>query len=344
MSTSMAEHTAIVFPTSGSVTALSARGEGDTGLYVVGLDGKVWTNFFPAGDELRWSGWTALGDNVFPVGGSVTALSTVPGGTSLYVVGLDGKVWTNFFPAGDELRWSGWTALGDNVFRIIGGLPMRLQFRLRYAREHESTDSGLQGASDEVWVAGVGLDSAAVTVGADGHPVAQTINAPMVGDVTDDRIRDAWRANPHVLIDFDLRRAGGWPRSLSVIVLVVEEDNQSLSEAFARLEAKVGTEVRAAAVGVATGVGAAVGSAVLPGLGTAVGAAVGAIAGFTYDTVIAEIKDGLENEAFHPLTQTLVIDDPASIRQHPNIDKVQTISIREHGAYYEIDYDWHLVD
>ena len=106
-----------VFPVGSTVTALSTR-ENGTSLYLLGLDGKVWTNFFPAADgSSRWNGWFALADNVFPEGSTVTALSTVPGGTSLYVVGLDGKVWTNFFPAADgSPRWNGWFPLADNVF------------------------------------------------------------------------------------------------------------------------------------------------------------------------------------------------------------------------------------
>jgi len=124
----------------------------------------------------------------------------------------------------------------------------------------------------------------------------------------------------------------------------VEEDNESLSESFARLEAEVGAEVRVAAVGAATALGTALGTAVLPGIGTAVGAAVGAIAGLTYDTAISEIRAGLGNEVFHPLTQVLTVPNPTAIRHHPDIDQVQTIRVLEHGAHYEIEYDWHLVD
>jgi len=101
-----------VFPVGAAVTALSTV-PGGTSLYVLGLDGKVWSNFFPAPDgSLRWNGWFALGDNIFPGGATVTALSTVPGGTSLYVLGRDGGVWTNEFPSPDHsLTWDGWWPL-----------------------------------------------------------------------------------------------------------------------------------------------------------------------------------------------------------------------------------------
>lgn len=35
-------------------------------------------------------------DNVFPVGSTITVLSLSQGATSLYVVGLDGQIWSNF--------------------------------------------------------------------------------------------------------------------------------------------------------------------------------------------------------------------------------------------------------
>jgi hypothetical protein len=107
-----------VFPQRSKVSALSTV-PGGISLYVLDSNGKVWTNFFPASNgSLSWNGWFDLpGDNVFPQGSTVTALSTVPGGTSLYVVGFDDKVWTNFFPAADgSLKWNGWFALGHNVF------------------------------------------------------------------------------------------------------------------------------------------------------------------------------------------------------------------------------------
>jgi hypothetical protein len=106
-----------VFPERATVTVLSTQ-PGGTSLYVIGLDGKVWTNFFPAADgSHRWNGWFALGANVFPATSTVTAVSTRPGGTSLYVVGFDGKVWTSFFPAPDgSPAWSSWFPIDDNLF------------------------------------------------------------------------------------------------------------------------------------------------------------------------------------------------------------------------------------
>lgn len=106
-----------VFPAGTTITAIST-GANATSLYVVGLDGQVWTNFFPSATHPgQWNGWFPLGPNVFPVGAPICALSLAEGATSLYVIGLDGRVWTNFFPGADHPnQWNGWLSIGPNVF------------------------------------------------------------------------------------------------------------------------------------------------------------------------------------------------------------------------------------
>ncbi|KAH0563317.1 hypothetical protein GP486_002110 [Trichoglossum hirsutum] len=87
------------FPSSASITTLSTR-PGGTGLYALGFpnadDGhgikgsQVWTKFFPdPSHPNQWSDWFPLGPNIFRPFGPVTALSTHPGETSLYIQGLD---------------------------------------------------------------------------------------------------------------------------------------------------------------------------------------------------------------------------------------------------------------
>ncbi|HXB69954.1 MAG TPA: beta-L-arabinofuranosidase domain-containing protein [Candidatus Acidoferrales bacterium] len=114
-----------VFPADSPVTALSTK-PGGTSLYVAGFDGQVWSTYFDPqnlGPPERggWQPWFALGPNVFPADSQVTALSTKPGGTSLYVLGLDGQVWSSYFDPqhlGPPERggWQPWFALGPNVF------------------------------------------------------------------------------------------------------------------------------------------------------------------------------------------------------------------------------------
>ena len=104
-----------VFPAGTKVTAVSTHRD-STSLYLNGHDGHVWSKFFPSlTDPSNWTGWFSLSPNVFRPGSTVTALSLTEGATSLYGIGLDGRVWSNFFPASNN-QWSGWFALGDNVF------------------------------------------------------------------------------------------------------------------------------------------------------------------------------------------------------------------------------------
>jgi hypothetical protein len=107
-----------------TLTALSTL-LGGTSLYVLGLDGKVWTNFFPAADgTARWNGWFPLGDNLFPERATVSALSTTAGGTSLYVQGLDRKIWTNVFPSPDHPgEWEGWWPVLPSYLSWLPVLP-----------------------------------------------------------------------------------------------------------------------------------------------------------------------------------------------------------------------------
>ena len=227
-------------------------------------------------------------------------------------------------------------------------LPSRLQFRLRYFAELKSNDSGLQGASDEVYLSAICTDSAAVTLGPDGKPHLEAVTTPSIGDVSEDSVRDPWRVAPHVLVEFDLKRPSDWPRSFVVTLLIIESDNGDLVESFNELEATVGKAVEtaamtAASVGATALAGAALGS-IIPGVGTAVGAAVGAVAALAYDGVIKEIKNGLSNDVFTPIPIEIHFADPSEVQQHPNVGKPQSLDIRELGAHYTLEYDWFLVE
>ncbi|MGE5765514.1 MAG: hypothetical protein ACM3ZF_17110 [Mycobacterium leprae] len=258
----------------------------------------------------------------------VAAVSRARRNLDLFVIGNDSRVWTTF--------WGGIA------------FPSRLQFRLRGFAEHESTDSALQGASDEVYLSAIGADSAAVVVGPDGMPQIETLRAESIGDVSEDAVRGPWGGAPHVLMDFDFRRPSDWPRSFVVTLLIVEEDNERIAQTFDQLEAKVGKKVRDAAVAAATSVvGATVGGAigsVIPGIGTVVGAGVGALAGFAYDGIIEEVKSGLGNEVFTPRPVEIQFSDPSEARQHPDVGKPQILEVKQFGAHYAIEYDWSLVD
>ncbi len=225
-------------------------------------------------------------------------------------------------------------------------LPARLEFRLRFFHEYASNDGGWQGASDEVFIQGVGADSGMMVKGRGDTVDSRLISSPFVGDASDNVVRNRWRKHPHVLLEFDLRVPTPWPRTFTSTLNIVEEDSAGLLESFAKLEVAVKDEISEAitATAVASGalVGAAVGSSV-PVLGTLAGAAIGAIGAAVYDAVIEEIKEGLGNEAFTPITRSLTVADLTAIRRHPDIGRELSVRVNEHGADYEIFYDWNLV-
>ncbi len=132
------------------VTALSTM-ENGTSLYVVGLDNAVWTRWFdPRSPNPQWSGWVSLGGQVRP-GSDIAAISTTPGGTSLFIVGPNGDVQSNFFdPAFHPAKWSGWFSLGGVVRDKAGVTALSTEPR-----------------RSEVFV--VGLDSAVWTIEYDPH-------------------------------------------------------------------------------------------------------------------------------------------------------------------------------
>ncbi|HEX4728531.1 MAG TPA: hypothetical protein VH298_12085, partial [Jatrophihabitans sp.] len=94
--------------------------EGAVSLYAAGLDGRVWSAFWPkAPGSTDWSGWFPIGENTFVTGAPVTAIHprSDEGAVSLYAAGLDGRVWSAFWPkAPGSTDWSGWFPIGENTF------------------------------------------------------------------------------------------------------------------------------------------------------------------------------------------------------------------------------------
>jgi hypothetical protein len=105
-----------VSPETTNVSAVSSL-PGAASLFVVGLDGRIWSKFYdPRIADAKWSDWFALGDNTFPPTSVVTAISGVPGGVTLFVIGHDRKVWSQYYdPRVENPAWSGWFELGGSV-------------------------------------------------------------------------------------------------------------------------------------------------------------------------------------------------------------------------------------
>ena len=105
-----------VSPETTNVSAVSSL-PGATSLFVVGLDGRIWSKFYdPRIADAKWSDWFPLGDNTFPPTSVVTSISGVPGGVTLFVIGHDRKVWSQYYdPRVENPAWSGWFELGGGV-------------------------------------------------------------------------------------------------------------------------------------------------------------------------------------------------------------------------------------
>ncbi|MGW4023125.1 hypothetical protein [Streptomyces sp. NPDC005009] len=126
----------------------------------------------------------------------------------------------------------------------------------------------------------------------------------------------------------------------------MEQDNGDLHQDFQELQRQIGGKMKESVTGVAVGVGAGFGAAVgsaVPGIGTAVGAALGALAGAGYDGLVGLIDEGLADEIFTPIPITFTADNPWSVRTQPDVDSLKAQKVREHGADYDVVYDWHVV-
>lgn len=243
-------------------------------------------------------------------------------------------------------------ALGEDASSLLPDLPppllqvppparyRRLQFRLRGFAQFQSTDSGFQGARDEVYISATAQELA-MHAGTDRTVMVEHFTGPIIGDVTLDSVRGRWADSPQVLIDFDLQHGGSFPRWYVVQLLVVEHDNEGVAGVFGEVKDKLKSKIESV-------VSSAVSSTVSVGTGALIGglagAAAGAIVGLGVGAAIAEISEGLANEVFTPrmirtgLSGTLIEgDDP------PGFGVPDWIEIREHGALYRIAYDWHLV-
>ena len=96
----------------GSSLAAVSSVPGGVSLFAIGQDGVVRTTYYdPRVAPLQWSEWIALTADK-PFGSSLAAVSSVPGGVSLFAIGQDGVVRTTYYdPRVGSPQWSEWIAL-----------------------------------------------------------------------------------------------------------------------------------------------------------------------------------------------------------------------------------------
>lgn len=104
------------FQQGGPITALSRKPD-VIDLFMVGSNGKVYTSWWTTFG--RWSGfddkWMAIGGLNFPVTSKVTAVARKSEILDLFIVGSDGRVYTNWWTLEGGWNFSGdWQALGGS--------------------------------------------------------------------------------------------------------------------------------------------------------------------------------------------------------------------------------------
>ncbi|AFZ57273.1 peptidase M12A astacin [Anabaena sp. PCC 7938] len=100
----------------GSKIAAVSATEGGVSLFIVGSDNAVWSAYYdPRVANPKWNGWFSLGGKVRS-DADVKAISSVEGGISLFVIGLDSAVWSAYYdPRVANPKWSDWFSLGGLV-------------------------------------------------------------------------------------------------------------------------------------------------------------------------------------------------------------------------------------
>jgi hypothetical protein len=95
--------------------AAVSRAAGNLDLFVIGKDGRVWTNAWSEGANPATGGWNAdwnplPGQVVFSDFGHITAVSRAAGNLDLFALGKDGRVWTDAWSEGANPVTGGWNA------------------------------------------------------------------------------------------------------------------------------------------------------------------------------------------------------------------------------------------
>lgn len=145
-------------------------------------------------------------------------------------------------------------------------------------------------------------------------------------------------------VEFDLTRAGTWPRAFSTTFLMVESDGSgAFLDALRALWDAVGEVVEelvvAAVIAAGAGIGIAVGSPGGP-VGMIIGAVVGAAIGLIVDFLFASLED----DVFEPTTVTLLLPDVRTLfAGGQRRSGKRSENLTHPSASYRLKYEWELV-
>jgi hypothetical protein len=188
--------------------------------------------------------------------------------------------------------------------------PIALELVFYKFYEHQSGDSFLQGADDEIFVNGVAFDTAELTTGntLPMHP----INLP-AGDISDPVVNASWVSNtsPYVVYRFDLQSSPIFPRTCTVQLQVVEEDNEDINQTFRTIDEKYRAKLSEKVTELGADIIAKLGNTVAPGSGPVIREMsyliLDAVVPIALGTLADIISNGLANDIFMPDAFTMYI-------------------------------------
>jgi hypothetical protein len=133
-----------IFPAGCPITAVS-RKPGQLDLFVVGVDGYVYTSWWSEGNN--WSGsngWRQIG-GIFPAGARITAVSRTPDTLDIFVCGDDGRVYTSWYSSQND--WWG----AHNPWLPLGGFFPKGNQVTAVSRTSNSLDLFIVGSDGAVY-------------------------------------------------------------------------------------------------------------------------------------------------------------------------------------------------
>ena len=153
------------------------------------------------------------------------------------------------------------------------------------------------------------------------------------------------RFNPRrKFVEYDLTRAGTWPRTFTTTFLMAESDGSgAFLEALQALWSVVAEVVEdlvvMAVIAAAAGVGAAVGAP-----GSPVGMIIGAVVGAAIGLVIHYLSSSLEDDIFDAAPVTFVLDTAQTLfPRGQRKSGIRSESLNHPSGRYTLKYEWELV-
>lgn len=230
-----------------------------------------------------------------------------------------GLTFTNLSSAASAAPYTGFTKLVLNIDRVRCLDDVGLEFSDFF--------------EDDIRLGGLGADSTDQKINIQGIKVGNFKKGETIS------------FNPNrKFVEFDLTRAGTWPRAFSTTFLMAESDGSgAFLDALRALWDAVGEVVEelvvSAIIAGASSIGIAVGSA-----GGPVGMIIGAVVGAAIGLIIHFLFESLEDDVFEPATVTLLLPDTKTLFSGGQSKSGKRSENLTHpSASYILKYEWELV-